>query len=188
MEMRKYVFLVGVLFSCICLSAQHEGETTAENPEHEPTHEALEHTYKIALTFGYSHIPAGFEEGQEEVAVFVPSVGVDFFYSLGHKFDLGMVVDWELAEYLVEFNRESLTRERALILALVGAYEVIPHWKILAGGGIEWEKHRNLAVVRVGTEYEIELNKGWDLGPSLFFDIKEAFSVWGFHVALGKRF
>jgi len=179
---------MGIVFSSICLSAQQEAHSKAENPEHETTHEDLEYTYKIALALGYSYIPAGFEEGQEKESVFAPSIGLDFFYSLNHKFALGMVADLELAQYLVDFNREDLTRERALILALIGAYEVLPHWEFLFGGGIELEKHKNLGVVRLGTEYEIELSKGWDLGPSLFFDIKEEFSVWAFSLAIGKRF
>ncbi len=186
--MRKCLVLIGMLFSSICVSAQHEAHSKAESPEHETTHEDLEHTYKIALAFGYNHIPAGFEEGNEEESVFVPSIGLDFFYSLNHKFTLGMVADLELAEYLVDFNREDLVRERALIWALIGTYEVLPHWKLLLGGGIEFEKHKNLGVVRLGTEYEIELSKGWDLGPSLFFDIKEHFNVWALSVAIGKRF
>ncbi len=186
--MKSCLLLIGVLFSSICLSAQHEAHSKADNQEDETTHTGAEHKYKIALALGYSHIPAAFEVGEGEESVFVPSIGLDFFYFWNHKFALGMVADLELAEYVVDFNRENLNRERAFILALIGAYEVSPHWGLLFGGGVEFEKHKNLAVVRLGTEYEIELDKGWGICPSLFFDIKEEFSVWGLNVAIGKRF
>ncbi|MCI4647244.1 hypothetical protein [Phaeodactylibacter sp.] len=185
--MKNCLIFIGILISSIHLSAQHEGHSKAESQEHETTHEGPEHKYKMALAFGYNHIPDGFEEGGEE-SVFAPSIGLDFFYALNHKFALGMVADLELAEYAVDLNRESLERERAFILAILGAYEVLPHWELLLGGGIELERHRNLGVVRFGTEYEIDLGQGWIIGPSLFFDIKEEFNVWAFTALVGKRF
>jgi len=186
--MKNCLLLIGILFPGICLSAQHDEHSKAEHQEHETHNQEIAHKYKVALAFGYSHIPTGFVEGKEEQSVFAPSIGLDFFYSLNHKFALGMVADLELAEYLVDIDRESLNRERAFILALIGAYEVLPHWEFLFGGGIELEKHRNLGVVRLGTEYEIELNHGWGIAPSLFFDFKEEFSVWTFGGVVMKRF
>lgn len=186
--MKNCLLLTGILCLSICLTAQHETSPEFESSEHETTHDDQDHKYKIAIAPGYSLIPAGFDDAGGNESVFAPSIGLDFFYSLNHKFSLGVVADLELANYLVNFDRESLQRERALILALIGTYEVLPQWALLVGGGIELERHKNLGVVRLGTEYEIELGKEWSLGPSLFFDIKEAFSVWAFSVAIGKRF
>ena len=155
------------MFSAV---GQHAENVNSE--QHKETHEEEFKKYKVALALGMTNIPSGFEEGDEEKSVFVPSIGFDFFYYLNHKWSLGFVADLELSEYLVSFNREPLNREKAFILALLASYEIQPGWGILVGGGIELEKHKNLGVVRLGTEYEFDLGNEWSLAPSLFWDIK----------------
>lgn len=186
--MRSFFILLSLITVFMNLSAQvHEKQNGhADNTENK-AHEALE-KYKIAFTLGVTHIPAAFEHGHEEAAVFVPTIGLDFFYYFNHKWSMSLVADLEFAEYIVPFNREDLNREKALILALQAGYEVAPHWGIMLGGGIEIESHKNLGVVRLGTEYEIPLGDGWELAPSLFFDFKQDFSTYALAVGLGKRF
>ena len=115
-------------------------------------------------------------------------MGLDFFYYINHKWSISFVADLELSNYIVNFKREDLNREKALILALQAGYEVAPHWAVMLGGGVEIESHKNLAVLRMGTEYEIPLSGGWELAPSLFFDFKEDFSTYAISIGIGKRF
>ena len=35
--------------------------------------------HKVALVFGYTHIPSAFENGLKEESVFVPTIGLDYF-------------------------------------------------------------------------------------------------------------
>jgi hypothetical protein len=163
-------------------------DTPVNNSEesHHEEHEALK-KYKVALTLGLTHIPGAFNE-ESDKAIFVPTVGLDFFYFINHKWSLSFVSDLELSNYIVDFDREDLDREKALILAIQAGYEVLPSWAVLFGGGLEIEKHKNLFVLRLGTEYDIELHNNWSISPSLFFDFKEDFSTWTVAIGIGKKF
>jgi len=182
MKTQLLFIICGLLIPSLDLMAQHNGEQPAG-----ALHEEESDPFKVALTFGYTHIPAGVgsEEGE---AVFVPTIGLDLFYSLNHKWSLGLVADLEMSEYIVDFGREELNREKAFILALLAGYEVLPRWKLLTGAGIELEKNKNLMVVRFGTEYDFPLGKGWSMAPSTFFDFKEEYSTWALSVSIGKTF
>ena len=188
------LFLITIIsFLCWTLGfisgyGQHHSESDKHSEsEHVKSHE-LSKKYKLSFALGYTHIPAAFEHGEKEASVFVPGIGLDFFYSINHKWGIGLVADLELGEYLVDFNRKDLNRERALILGILGTYELMSHWELLFGGGIEIEKHKNLGIIRLGMEYEIPIGKDWSLAPALFFDFKEAFSTWAFSMTIGKRF
>ena len=113
--------------------------------------------HKIALVLGVTHIPDAFEEGQFEKAVYVPTIGLDYFYQLDEKWKFGLAVDLELGNYLVDFNRAPLARENALLTAALVGFEIVPGWGIVAGPGMEFEKNKNLFIFRYGTEYEFEL-------------------------------
>jgi len=182
--MRTIFLSLSAFLFFINLNAQHNGSDQHSN------HKVQEHhkKYKVALTLGMTHIPAAFEHGHEEDAVFVPTIGLDFFYYINHKWNVSFVADLELSDYIVDFKREDLNREKALILTLQAGYEVAPHWAIILGGGLEIESHKNLGVLRLGTEYEIPLGNGWDIAPSLFFDFKEDFSTYALAIGIGKKF
>ena len=175
--------LLGFMFSVVTTFcyAQHQDSDKKSEGEHETK-------YKIAFTVGATHIPAAFEHGHEEEALFVPTLGLDFFYHIKGHWSLGLMADLELGDYLVDFGRENLNRENALILTLMAGYEVKPHWEVLVGGGIEIESHKNLAVLRVGTEYEFPLANHWNIAPAFFYDFKEEFNTWALAIGISKRF
>ncbi len=186
--MKSSIIVLSSLFFCASLFAQHT-EKPEHNAEHgENTHEEKHKKFKVSFTLGVTHIPAAFEHGHEEKEVFVPTIGLDFFYIINHRWSMALIADVELEDYIVDFNREDLTREKAIILTLMGGYEIIPHWGLLFGGGIEFENNHNLGVLRVGTEYEFPLGRDWSFAPSFFFDYKEDFSTWALAVGIGKRF
>ena len=168
--------------------AQNEGSHSKSDGEHEQSDGEHETKYKIVFSLGGTHIPAAFEHGHEEDAVFVPTIGVDFFYHIKHKWSLGLIADIELGDYIVNFGRENLNRENALILTLMTGYEIKPHWEILLGGGIEIERHKNLAVLKAGTEYEFPMANNWNIAPSFFYDFKEEFITWALAIGVSKRF
>jgi hypothetical protein len=143
--------------------------------------------HKIAFVFGYTHIPSAFEEGQSEKTVFVPTIGLDYFYQLNEKWSLGFALDLELGNYLVRFNREDLARKNAIVTAVLVEYEIAPRWGILVGPGIEFEKNKNLFIFRAGLEYEFDLGKNWCLFPSINSDFKEEYNTWSLNIGLCKR-
>ena len=54
--------------------------------------------------------------------------------------------------------------------------------------GIEIEKNKNFAILRLGSDYSFSLGKGWIIAPGFFCDIKEGYETWSFSVAIGKGF
>jgi len=135
--------------------------------------EEVSKPHKIAFVLGYTHIPKAFEDDHEEKAVYVPTLGLDYFYQLSEKWKLGSAVDLELGNYLVGFNREPLSRENAIVTVALAGYEIAPRWGILFGPGWEFEKNKNLFIFRVSAEYEFETGNDWDLFPSFNYDFKE---------------
>ncbi|WP_194766773.1 hypothetical protein [Tamlana sp. I1] len=172
------VFASLLVFSLFTLSvfAQEENEFTSEKKN------------QINFVFGYTHIPSAFEDGDREDPVFVPTIGLDYFRTLNEKWVLGMILDLELANYIVEFNREDLERDKALLVGVLAGYKVIEELTIMAGPGLEFEDHKNLFVMRIGAEYEIELGNSWLLLPSIDFDFKQEYTSYGLNVGIGKKF
>jgi hypothetical protein len=68
--------------------------------------------------------------------------------------------------------KKKIVRENPV--AIIGILTYKPHhrWAIMGGYGIEFEKQKNLHLIRIGAEYGIELPKEWELGFSLEFDFK----------------
>ncbi len=143
--------------------------------------------HKVALVFGYTNIPSAFEEGNTSKSVFVPTIGVDYFVQFTKGWKIGAVLDLELADYLVDFNREELERSRAFVTGILVGYEFASHWSLLLGPGVEFEKHKNLFILRASAEYEFELGKHWGLFPSVNYDFKEEYSSWSVNIGISKR-
>ena len=167
--------LVIVFFSYSRMYAQEEANT---HPEEK---------HLIALSLGYTHIPKGGEAHHAEATgVFVPSIGLDYFYKIHRKWEIGMMADAEFGEYIIV--HKELNRENAFLLAGVGAFKITNHWAVFGGAGIEIEKNENLAVLRLGTDYSFSLGKGWLVAPSFIYDLKEGYDTWSISLGIGKGF
>lgn len=150
-------------------------------------HENKELNHVVVFAFGYTFIPKGTTtNGTEASGVFVPSVGFDYFHKISDKIEVGAMMDLELEDYLI-FEKD-LNREKAFIIMAAGAYRLIPNINLLAGAGIELEKHENLAVFRAGVEYTIKLSHTWALGTGFYYDIKKGYDTWSLSVGVGKEF
>lgn len=143
--------------------------------------------HKVALVFGYTHIPSAFEDGQKEESVFVPTIGLDYFMQFAKGWKIGVVFDLELSNYVVDFNRENLERENALVTGILVGYEFRNRWSVLLGPGIEFEENKNLFIFRASVEYEFELGEYWGLFPSVNYDFKEEYSTWSVNIGISKR-
>jgi hypothetical protein len=142
----------------------------------------------LAFVFGYTHIPAATKDGKKEDAVFVPTIGLDYFYLLNEKWSVGGAFDLELSKYEVPYEGEEISREIAIVLGAMVGYEVLPRWGVLAGPGVEFEKNKNLFIFRMSTEYAFEIGKDWELFPSFTYDFKKEYSTYALGVGLKKRF
>ena len=176
--MVKYFSL---LLMTLCISwhahAQHEHEESSESGR----------IHKLAVVFGYTHIPAGIEEGIKTKEVFVPTIGVDYFVQFAKGWKIGAVIDLELNTYQVDFKKEELTRENALVTGVLFGYEFHHKWSFLVGPGIEFEKNKNIAIIRASAEYEFELGNHWGLFPSVNYDFKRHYSTYAINIGISKR-
>ena len=164
------------LFGFSSYSQENEDEDDQEGKYH-----------KVALTLGVTHIPSAFEEGMQSKSVFVPTIGVDYFYHFKERWSIGAILDFELANYVVDFGREELKREKAVVTGIMVGYEFAENWGLAVGPGVEFEKNKNLFVLRASLEHEFELNSHWGLFPSFSFDYKEEYSTWSINIGISRR-
>jgi len=176
---KKLFYLFIILVFNIELSAQAFNETD-EDIENESRN-------IVAFSVGYTYVPKGTPlEASERKGFFVPSVGLDYYRKIGEKFELGVMMDWELDHYII-FDRE-LERERAVMLIVSGSYSLLPKLNAIVGGGIELERHENLAVFRLGLEKTFRLSDRLYLGIPFLFDIKKGFDTWSLSTSLIYEF
>jgi len=141
----------------------------------------------ITGAFGYTFIPQGAAVNADVAdGVFVPSLGLDYFYRLTPKWEIGIMSDFEFGEYVIIYKE--LNRENAIVVTAIAAYSLTHSLNLFAGVGKEFEKHHDLAIFRIGSEYAFKFKNGWILAPGLFFDFKEGYDTWSLSVAFGKEF
>ena len=70
---------------------------------------------------------------------------------------------------------------------LVG-YEFAERWSFMAGPGVEFEKNKNIGILRTTLEYEFELVESWGIFPSANYDFKQEYSTWSINVGVSKSF
>lgn len=182
---QSHIVLVTILFLIILFI--NPKNTLAQETFEEEKSESMESRHFISLSFGYTYVRGGGSlESTEPEGIFVPSIGLDYFYRIKPRWEIGTMMDVELDHYLI--IDKDLERENAFIATVVGLYKICPYLSIYAGGGIEIEHHKNLAVFRAGIDSPILLGRGWVLAPTLIFDFKEGYDTWSLAIAIGKEF
>jgi hypothetical protein len=146
-----------------------------------------ERKHFLSGTFSYGIVPAGSAEDNITDGHLVPAIGFDYLYRVASKWEVGIVADYELATYVIP-RKENLKRERAFIVSALTAYNIFPTWSAFAGVGIELEKHKNFAIIRLGTEYSIALKNRWVIPIGIFVDFKEGYESYSVGAGIGRSF
>ncbi len=168
----------------------------AQEHEHETQEHVAEHgKHKLAIYTGFTHVEGAFyehETHEESTGKWIPTLGVDYFYSLNHKWELGLMVDMEFDNYMIRLEDETEEeRLNVLVSSIVGKYKITHHLSVFAGPGIETEfseSTKTFFVAKLGAEYEIEIAKGWEIAPSIMYDWKEEYQSFAYGFSIGKRF
>ena len=188
----KKVFIFAMALLSLNVMAQHE-----EYEEHATGHETKEHgKHKISFYSGFTHISSAFyehETHEESTGKWVPTIGLDYYYSLNHKWELGFIGDVELDKYYIQTDsHDELERNNVVVMAAVGKFKATPRLGIIAGPGMEWEIQNHhtesFFVLKTGIEYEVAIENGWELTPVFTYDFKEEYSAYAFGITIGKRF
>ncbi len=166
-------------------NAQHsENEGNASHDKHQGV------THKVTLVMANSFMKNQVDESSNNILV-VPSYGLNYDILFHHKWGVGVHTDVVLQQYKVEKHdgHEELIRENPVALCAVGLFKPIPALTLIAGYGIELEKHENIQLFRFGVEYGFHLPGNWELGFALEFDKKlNTYNSWVFGVGFSKLF
>ena len=150
--------------------------------------EEKEIKHNVAILVGLTHIPKAIEDGEILRSQNLATIGADYYYHFNQKWKLGVVMDIELGKYVVEFQGENLKREAAFVTGLVVGYRILKGWSIFTGPGVEFEKNKNLFILRASTDYEFELGENWGLAPVFSYDFKKEYGTYSFGVGVTKGF
>lgn len=160
--------------------------------EHSNEEEEQEGKNRIGFVLEATFIPEGTSDEHceecegESKGIVVPTIGLDYIRTLSNRWEVGFSAEVELESYFI-VDKE-LNRENPLILVAFAVYRLVGSWFVYGGGGIELEKHKNLAVLRLGTEYNFILGNGWDISPTFTFDHKIDLNSFALGFSIGKRF
>jgi hypothetical protein len=164
---------------------QHE-ETT--HNDQTADHEG--HRHKVTLVMAYSLLKNHVDETTNNILV-VPTFGLNYDFLFRPKWGVGLHTDIVLQQFKVEEHdgHTELIRENPVAVCVVGLFKPLPSLTLIAGYGIELEKHENIQLIRLGVDYGFHLPGNWELGFALEFDQKiNAYNSWVFGAGFSKLF
>ena len=180
------------VFSLSILMLLFSGAVFSQEHDHTGTHDTLVHGHMkknlLSVAVGYAWVSSA-AHGTHSTSgtnVFIPSIGLDYFRKVTHRLEFGLMADVELGEYV--FVKKDLYRENAALLVGVAVFEPLPHLSLILGGGMEFESHKNLGVMRTGVEFPFSIQDHWILSPSVVYDIKEGINTLTLSFAFGLHF
>lgn len=132
-----------------------------------------------------SHVPSA-TEGGRKVAI-IPVWGFDVDYFFHRRWSVAIQGDVKLQSFEVEENSTVLQRSNPFAIAGVLHYHALRHWSFYVGPGVELEVHKNLFMVKMGTEYSFEINEDFEIAMNLMYENKqEVYDAWTFGIAFNK--
>ena len=139
----------------------------------------------VIFTIGFTNIPkAAALANTETGSLFIPTIGFDYGRRLGGRWEVGIMLDYELAHY--QIVEEELEREGAFIVVPGAAFRLVNEFYLIGGIGVELERNKNLAIARGGLEYVMRFDHKWAVAPALIVDWKENYITIG--LSLGVEF
>ena len=118
----------------------------------------------------------------------VPCFGFVYQYNFNHKWSMGGFVEFELSRYYISDDGVPLARENIFVVGIPFYFEPFQHFEVFVAPAYEFERHKNLAVVRFGLEYDLYIANDWWIAPEVVFDLKEKYFNYAFAIKLKKTF
>jgi hypothetical protein len=150
--------------------------------------ESKAHQQKIrgAIMMANSHIPKA-TEGENEIVI-VPVWGFDVDYFFHPRWSVAIQGDVKLQSFEVEYEGVELERSYPFASTLVLHYHALRHWSFYAGPGYEFESHKNLFLMKLGTEYGFEITEDFEIALNLMYENKDGvYDGWTFGIAFNKK-
>lgn len=135
---------------------------------------------------GNTHVPKA-TAGGKDVAI-IPVWGFDIDYIFHPRWSVTLQGDVKLQSFEVEDEGVQLERSYPFASTLVLHYHALRHWSFYAGPGYEFEGHKNLFLLKVGTEYGFEITEDFEIALNLMYENKEGvYDGWTFGIAFNKK-
>lgn len=168
-------FLLLVVFHCMILSAIAQ-----------ETSEVHHNKIRGAIMMANSHVPQAVNGNYSNTII--PVWGIDADYVFHPHWSVAIQGDIKLQSFEVEDGDAYLQRTDPVSFAGVIHYHFIPRWSLFAGPGYEFEKHENLFIMKVGTEYSFEINENFEIALNLNYENKDGiYDSWTFGIAFNKK-
>jgi hypothetical protein len=140
------------------------------------------HPLRGAIMMANSHVPNQTNAGKKILVI--PTWGFDLDYGIAKKWSLGLQSDIKLQSFTVEENGVNLDRTNPIAITAVAHFYPFHHWSIYSGPGYEFEEHKNLLLLKLGTEYSFEISERFEIALNLIYENKEEiYDTWTFGVA-----
>lgn len=202
--MRKFQL---VLFLCIIaffnqsiIAQEHEtnGVEKHEQNEHHKKH-------AISIILSHTYIKSGVKNNVGDKWLALPSFGINYNYNFNEKWAIGLHNDIIVEEFIVEDpnahdsevvlhkNEEpevdGIKRSHPIASAIMLTYKPHEHIALLAGGGMEFSKEENFALIRLGAEFPFEIPNDWEIFGAMSYDINiDAYNGFTFGFGIAKLF
>ncbi|MCC7501494.1 MAG: hypothetical protein IT229_03130 [Flavobacteriales bacterium] len=165
--------------------AQHDAPAP---PEEHARHE-------VSALLAHTHVSQGIDVNGDQSWLVLPSWGLNYNYWLTPRWAIGLHSDLITETFVVTENlhggkeKPVVERTKPIAPALMATYRPFEHWAFTLGGGMEFAKEEDLALLRAGTEYTIHLGGPWETSGSLAYDFRmNAYDSWTLGLGITRTF
>ncbi len=108
-------------------------------------------SHRLTLIMGNAFINNSFTDETDNILI-VPAFGLNYDYFFNAKWGLGVHSDILMQQFKIEKHNDHEEIVRKNPIAICGILLFKPHhrWTLVAGYGVEVEKHENFQLIRIG--------------------------------------
>ena len=193
--MKKYNLVLSLVFFILF----HNNSISQETEHNELVVHENEHFKKHAISFviSHTHLKTGVKDNSGDSYLALPSFAINYNYNFNEKWALGWHNDVIIEEFVVSDSGshqsddevKTIDRDKPVSSAIMLTYKPYKHLALLAGGGMEFSKHEDFAVIRIGVEAPFHIPNNWEIFGSFLFDINiNAYNSISFGMGIAKLF
>ena len=173
------------LVCCLLFGLAGQAQETSES---QTLPHRLRHT--VAFFQGVTFVPLTRENplDKEQNVSTVTTYGLNYVYTLNHRWAVGGMFDFQQAKYYIEDEGQVIERYKVAVAVLQAYYEPVRGLNLFAGPGMEFEANKNFYVLKAGLEYELYLANNWWIIPEVSFEFKEVYTNYNLGFKIAKSF
>jgi hypothetical protein len=158
--------------------------------EEDHKEESNERKHSISALLSHTYVSEAVLEGKISWRA-LPSIVLDYNYTLSHQWKIGWHNDLVLENFVVERlgGRSEIERKKPLASTIVAGFKPGNHFTYEIGFGGEFETEESFFLTRLGVEYSLEIKENLEFVSNFIYDIKwNAYDSFAIGVGLSKSF